>query len=79
MLSASWQPRQCCLRNGRSDLVTPYAANRYVLDHFPRSLVGDRAALKTYRGGHMFYVDPQSRHAFTVDAKALYQRTPAGE
>ncbi len=64
--------------HGRSDMVTPFAATRYVLDHLPNSLAG-RTALKLYPGGHMFYVDPQSRHAFTADAKALFQRAPASQ
>jgi carboxypeptidase C (cathepsin A) len=29
--------------------------------------------MKLYRGGHMFYLDPNSRKAFTADARALYQ------
>ena len=29
-------------------------------------------ALKLYRGGHMFYIDPQSRKAFTTDARTMY-------
>jgi len=28
--------------------------------------------LKLYRGGHMFYLDPASRKAFTADSHALY-------
>jgi len=51
--------------------VTPYAMSRYVLDHIP-SYEG-RTALKLYRGGHMFYLDPDSRKAFTNDARAIYQ------
>ena len=31
-----------------------------------------RAQLKLYRGGHMFYIDPQSRKAFTADAGVLH-------
>jgi len=27
---------------------------------------------KLYRGGHMFYIDPQSRKAFTADARTMY-------
>ena len=59
--------------NGYTDMVTPYAASRYVLDHLPA--IGDpaRAQLKLYRGGHMFYLDAESRHAFSADAKAFYQ------
>jgi hypothetical protein len=30
-----------------------------------------RAELKLYRGGHMFYLDPGSRKAFTADARAV--------
>jgi len=56
--------------HGYSDMVTPYAVSRYVLDHLP-SFEG-RTALKLYRGGHMFYLDPDSRKGFTADARAMY-------
>jgi carboxypeptidase C (cathepsin A) len=61
------------IAHGYSDMVTPYAASRYVLDHLPP--IGDpaRAQLRLYRGGHMFYLDAESRRAFSVDAKAFYQ------
>ena len=61
------------ITHGYSDMVTPYAASRYVLDHLPN--IGDpaRAQLKLYRGGHMYYIDPQSRKAFSKDAKTFYQ------
>jgi carboxypeptidase C (cathepsin A) len=36
----------------------------------------ERVQLKLYRGGHMLYLDPQSRKAFTADAAAFYR---AGE
>jgi carboxypeptidase C (cathepsin A) len=58
------------IAHGYSDMVTPYAVSRYVLDHLP-SFEG-RTALKLYRGGHMFYLDPASRQAFTADARAFY-------
>ncbi len=59
--------------HGYSDMVTPYAVSRYVLDHLPP--IGDpaRAQLRLYRGGHMFYIDAESRKAFSADAKAFYQ------
>jgi carboxypeptidase C (cathepsin A) len=59
--------------HGYSDMVTPYGVSRYVLDHLPP--IGDpsRTQLALYRGGHMFYIDPQSRKAFSADAKAFYQ------
>ena len=58
------------IAHGYSDMVTPYAVSRYVLNHLP-SFEG-RTALKLYRGGHMFYLDPDSRKAFTADARAMY-------
>ena len=60
------------LAHGSSDLVTPYSNSRYVLNHIPPNVEGERADLKLYRGGHMFYTDPQSRKAFTNDARAMY-------
>ena len=35
-----------------------------------------RAQLRLYRGGHMLYLDPGSRRAFSADAKAFYQEAP---
>jgi carboxypeptidase C (cathepsin A) len=58
------------IAHGYSDMVTPYAVSRYVLDHFPP--FEGRATLKLYRGGHMFYLDPNSRKAFSTDARAVY-------
>jgi carboxypeptidase C (cathepsin A) len=62
--------------HGYSDMVTPYAASRYVLDHLPQMGDPTRAQLRLYRGGHMLYLDPGSRHAFSSDAKAFYQEAP---
>jgi len=63
------------IAHGYSDMVTPYSASRYVLDHLPP--IGDpsRTQLLLYRGGHMFYTDPESRKAFSADAKTFYQST----
>jgi carboxypeptidase C (cathepsin A) len=58
------------IAHGYSDMVTPYAVSRYVLDHLPP--FEGRATLKLYRGGHMFYLDPASRKAFGADARAVY-------
>jgi carboxypeptidase C (cathepsin A) len=60
------------IAHGYSDMVTPYSVSRYVLNHMPNALDGERAELRLYRGGHMFYVDPQSRKAFTADARTVY-------
>jgi len=47
-----------------------------VLDHLPDMGTPDRAQLKLYRGGHMFYFDADSRRAFAADAKNFYQAGP---
>ncbi|MGO9700723.1 MAG: S10 family peptidase [Xanthobacteraceae bacterium] len=60
------------IAHGYSDMVTPYAVSGYVLNHLPASVDGERAELRLYRGGHMFYVDPQSRKAFTAEARTMY-------
>jgi carboxypeptidase C (cathepsin A) len=59
--------------HGYSDMVTPYAASRYVLDQLPPTGDPSRTQLRLYRGGHMFYIDPESRRTFSADAKAFYQ------
>ena len=62
------------IAHGRSDLVTPYGPSRYVLDHLAPDAGAERARLTLYKGGHMFYLDPASRRAFTEDAEAFYRR-----
>ena len=62
------------IAHGLSDMVTPYAVSRYVLDHLPPNDPPGRAQLKLYRGGHMLYLDPQSRKAFSADASAFYRK-----
>jgi carboxypeptidase C (cathepsin A) len=61
------------IAHGYSDMVTPYGVSRYVLDHLPPLDHPDRAQLRVYRGGHMFYMDAGSRKAFTADASAFYR------
>jgi carboxypeptidase C (cathepsin A) len=60
------------ISHGYSDMITPYAVTRYVLNHLPPLEGEERAQLKLYRGGHMFYLDPDSRKAFTADARTMY-------
>jgi carboxypeptidase C (cathepsin A) len=60
------------IAHGYSDMVTPYAASRYVLQHLPVFDGEERTELKLYRGGHMFYLDPDSRKAFSTDARTMY-------
>ena len=65
------------IAHGYADMITPYGMTRYVLDHLPPTDPPGRAQLKLYRGGHMLYIDPQSRKAFSADAAAFYRA--AGE
>jgi carboxypeptidase C (cathepsin A) len=60
------------IAHGYSDMVTPYAVTRYVLNHLPAAESEERAQLRLYRGGHMFYLDPASRKSFTTDARTMY-------
>jgi carboxypeptidase C (cathepsin A) len=46
---------------------------RYVLDHLPPIGPPGRIQLKLYRGGHMIYLDADSRKAFTADVAKLVQ------
>jgi carboxypeptidase C (cathepsin A) len=61
------------IAHGTSDMVTPYGVSRYMLDHLPPMGDPARAQLRLYRGGHMFYIDQDSRKTFTADAKTFYQ------
>ena len=58
--------------HGYSDMVAPYGVSRYLLEHLPAFQGEERTELKLYRGGHMFYLDPDSRKAFTADARTMY-------
>jgi len=62
--------------HGYSDLVTPYAVSRYVIDHLPEFGELDRVQLKVYAGGHMFYFAERARTSFTGEMKAFYQAAP---
>jgi len=61
--------------HGRSDLVTPYAVSRYLLDHLPEIGAPGRTRLVVYEGGHMFYLSPEVAAQFTADARAFYRDT----
>lgn len=63
------------IAQGYSDLVTPYAVSKYVVDHLPDALRG-RVSFNLYRGGHMLYTKRSSGIAFSEDAKAFYAGRP---
>ena len=60
--------------HGMSDMVTPYMVSRYELDHLPPDLAA-RTRLTLLRGGHMMYLNDDSRRAMTADAQAFYGRS----
>jgi len=60
------------IMHGYSDVLTPYGASRYVLDHLPSTLAEGRTELTKYRGGHMFYTRTDSRVEASRDARRFY-------
>ncbi len=69
----SLQPHlKLLIAHGLTDLTTPYMMSRYVVDHLPANLTGERVSLKLYPGGHMMYLRSASRHLLHDDAAAFY-------
>jgi carboxypeptidase C (cathepsin A) len=61
------------IANGASDLVTPYAATKLMVNAIePLGSDPGRLTRKVYPGGHMFYTRDQSRTAFAGDVRKLY-------
>ena len=60
------------IAHGYADLVTPYMASRYVLEHLPPFTQPERAQLQLYPGGHMFYISAEARQSFTTDMRAFF-------
>lgn len=64
------------IAQGYTDLVTPYAAARYLVGQLP-TLPGTRPIrLRVYEGGHMIYLRPDTRRALKGDAAELYEDAP---
>ena len=80
---ASDRLTQVLIAHGASDLVTPYFANKLILEQLPVYGSPRRARLNVYGGGHMFYSRDASRRELRDDAEALYRTAlspePAGE
>jgi carboxypeptidase C (cathepsin A) len=74
---ASNRSLRVLVAHGMTDLVTPYFASRYVIDHLPPAVLGDRVTLNLYAGGHMMYTHADSRARLHADAAKLFQ--PAGK
>jgi carboxypeptidase C (cathepsin A) len=60
------------IAHGRTDLVTPYFASRYLIDQLPTLAGAKPIRLAVYAGGHMMYMVPESRRALARDAAQLY-------
>ncbi len=58
--------------HGYTDLVTPYAGSRFLIDQLAPIDGARPVELKLYRGGHMMYLRPASRRALAEDAAKFY-------
>ncbi len=59
---------------GHFDLITPFAAAEYMLSQL-RIPVKDRVFSGFYKGGHMFYLHPESLHQFHEDLVQFYKQS----
>jgi carboxypeptidase C (cathepsin A) len=60
------------IAHGMTDLVTPYFATKYVIEHLPPTVLADRVTLNLYAGGHMMYTRAASRARLHADAGKMY-------
>ena len=65
------------IAHGRTDLVTPYLASRYLIDQLPPMAGSPAIELEVYAGGHMMYMNPGSRQALARDVARLIDRALA--
>ncbi|KAB0681517.1 peptidase S10 [Aureimonas leprariae] len=68
---------QVMIAHGRTDLVTPPFATKYLIGQEPPLAGAAPVELRTYEGGHMMYMRADSRHALSLDARALFERAAA--
>lgn len=59
--------------HGVTDQVTPYFASKMLIDQLPAFGDPDRVRLAVYGGGHMFYIQDDSRAALREDARKLIE------
>lgn len=60
------------IAGGYTDMVTPFAASRFLVDQLDPIEGAAPVEVKTYRGGHMMYLRAPSRQALAADARAMY-------
>lgn len=59
--------------SGRYDLVTPYLGSRWLIDQLAvPAAIRERIVMRVYEGGHMMYMRPASRAAFSADAAPIF-------
>lgn len=63
---------QVMIAAGYTDLVTPYAVSRHLINQLEPIDGAAPVALKLYDGGHMMYLRAASRSALAADARAMY-------
>ena len=62
------------MAHGRTDLVTPYMASRWIAAHLELPAgARDRVTVPVYEGGHMMYTRDDSRRRLFEDARALVE------
>ena len=58
--------------SGYYDLVTPFAAAQYTIDHV--EIPPDRVTFKNYESGHMVYLGDGPARAFVQDLREFLSR-----
>jgi carboxypeptidase C (cathepsin A) len=62
------------IAGGYTDLITPYLASSFLVGQLPSLPRAAPIEVKTYAGGHMLYLRPETREALKQDARALFER-----
>ena len=61
------------IAHGVTDQVTPYYTSKMLIDQMPPYGDPDRVRLSVYGGGHMLYLEDESRIALRADARKLIE------
>jgi carboxypeptidase C (cathepsin A) len=61
------------IAHGYTDLVTPFSISRYLISQLEPIETAAPVAIKLYRGGHMMYLRPASRHQLSGDVGELFR------
>jgi carboxypeptidase C (cathepsin A) len=64
--------------SGYTDFATPYFMARYLIDQLQPIATAVPVEVRVYRGGHMMYLRPVSRHALMEDVRELYRKALEG-